>query len=314
MAKKIIIDCDVGVDDALALIFAIHSPELEIQAVTAVNGNVPLPMVFCNIQKVLSLLQPSRRPWIAAGADRPLSGEGVFAHEVHGRDGLGGAVIQDSGKTEWWRFFPRPAHQLICELAAGEPGTLTLIAVGPLTNVALALDHDPQAIKAIKEIIIMGGAVRTAGNITPYAEFNIFVDPLAASKVFASGLPVRLVPLDVTRQVALTPAIMRKRIKSLKNEFARFVLASTGYDESSKKFFGGRSSFYLHDPLAMGAAIFPDLMETEGVGLQVVTEKGEHYGQTRENRNRGLSGRRISVGFKVDAEKFLDLFISRLKG
>ena len=314
MAKKVIIDCDVGVDDALALILAFHSPELEVQAVTGVNGNVPLPMVFRNIQKVLSLLQPSRKPWIAKGADRPLTGEGVYAHEVHGGDGLGGAVIQDSGKTEWWRFFPRPAHQLICELAAGEPGALTLIALGPLTNVALALDHDPQAIKAIKEIIVMGGAVRTAGNITPYAEFNIFVDPLAASKAFKSGLPVRLVPLDVTRQVALTPAVMGKRIEPIKNEFARFVMESTGYDESSEKFFGGRSSFYLHDPLAIGAAILPDLMETERVDLQVVTERGDHYGQTEEGRNHMPSDRGIDVGFKVDAEKFLGFFISRLKG
>ncbi len=314
MGKKVIIDCDVGVDDALALIFAYHSPEIEVQAVTGVNGNVPQPMVFRNIQKILSLLRPSRRPWIAEGAARPLTGEGVFAHEVHGGDGLGGAKIPDSGKTEWWRFFSRPAHQLICELAAGEPGALTLIALGPLTNVALALDHDPQAIKAIKEIIVMGGAVRTAGNITPYAEFNIFVDPPAASKVFTSGLPIRLVPLDVTRQVALTPAVMGKRIEPIKNEFARFVRESTGYDESSEKFFGGRGSFYLHDPLATGAAIFPDLMETEGVNLQVVTERGERYGQTREDRSRGLSGGRINVGFKVDAERFLDLFISRLKG
>jgi purine nucleosidase len=314
LAKKVIIDCDVGVDDALALIFAFHSPELEIQAVTGVNGNVPLSMVFRNIQKVLSLLQPSRKPWIAKGADRPLTGEGVHAHEVHGGDGLGGAVIQDSGKMEWWRFFPRPAHQLICELAAGKPGALTLIAVGPLTNVALALDHDPQAIKAIKEIIVMGGAVRTAGNITPYAEFNIFVDPLAASKVFASGLPVRLVPLDVTRQVALTPAIMRKRIEPIKNEFARFVIESTGYDESSGIFFGGRSSFFLHDPLAIGAAVCPDLIGMGKVDLQVVTERGERYGKTEEGRNRKLSDGGINVGFKVDAEKFLDLFISRLKG
>ena len=161
MAKKVMIDCDVGVDDALALILAFHSPELEVQAVTGVKGNVPLSMVFRNIQKVLSLLQPSRRPWIAEGADRPLTGEGVYAHEVHGEEGLGGALVLDSGKTEWWRFFPRPAHQLICELAAGEPGALTLIALGPLTNVALALDHDPEAMKTFQEIIVMGGAVRT---------------------------------------------------------------------------------------------------------------------------------------------------------
>jgi len=314
MAKKVIIDCDVGVDDALALVLAFHSPELEVQAVTGVNGNVPLPLVFGNIQKVLNLIQPSHNPWIARGADRPLTGKGVYAREVHGGDGLGGATFRDSGRREWWRPFPRQAHELICESAAGEPGALTLITVGPLTNVALALDHDPEAMKAIREIIVMGGAVRTTGNITPYAEFNFFVDPLAASKVLGSGLPIRLVPLDVTRQVALTPEVMEKRIRSAKNEFARFVIESTGFDESSEKFLGGKTFFYLHDPLAVAAAICPDLIGMENVDLRVVTEGGEHYGQTQESRGRKPAGTEINVGFKVDAEKFLDLFISRLKG
>jgi len=313
-AKKVIIDCDVGVDDALALILAFHSPELEVSAVTGVNGNVPLDRVFQNIQKVLSLLQPSRKPWIARGAERPLKGGGADAREVHGEDGLGGAVIRDYGKKEWWKSFSRPAHELICELAAGHPQALSLIAIGPLTNVALALDHDPKAMGAIREIVIMGGAVRTAGNVTPFAEFNIFVDAPAASRVFGSGLPLRVVPLDATRQVALTPAIMEKRIGPAGDHFARFVIESTGYREGLGKFLGGKSHFYLHDPLAVGAVIRPDLLEVEKTTLQVVTEGGERYGQTREDRSRGVTNERTRVAFKAEAERFMDLFISRLKG
>ncbi|MBP1712677.1 MAG: Inosine/uridine-preferring nucleoside hydrolase [Deltaproteobacteria bacterium] len=265
MARKVIIDCDVGVDDALALILAFHSPEIEVQAVTGVNGNVPLDLVFANIQKVLSLVRPSHKPWIARGADRPLTGQGANAHDVHGGNGLGGAVIRDYGKKEWWKSFPRPAQELICETASANPGAVTLITLGPLTNLALALDHDPEAVKALREIVIMGGAVRTRGNITPHAEFNICVDPLAASRVFSIGLPIRLVPLDVTRQVALTPAVL------------------------------------------------PDLMAMEWTELRVVTEPGERCGKTEEVKNEKPGGGRINVGFKVNAEEFLNLFISRIK-
>jgi inosine-uridine nucleoside N-ribohydrolase len=312
LTKKIIIDCDVGVDDALALILAFHSPELEVQAVTGVNGNVPLDLVFPNIQKVLSLLRPSLKPWIARGADRPLTGRGANAHDVHGGDGLGGAVIPDYGKEEWWRRYPSPAHELICETAAADPGAVTLIALGPLTNVALALDHDPEAMKALREIVVMGGAVRTRGNITPRAEFNIYVDPLAAAKVFSSGLPIRLVPLDVTRQVALTPAVMNKGIGEMENEFVRFVNESTGYDRAAERFLGGREAFYLHDPLAVGAVVLPDLIAMERTDLRVVTAPGERCGKTEELKDRNPAEGRVNVGFKVKAGEFLDLFLSRL--
>jgi inosine-uridine nucleoside N-ribohydrolase len=307
------IDCDVGVDDALALILAFHSPEIEVQAVTGVNGNVPLDLVFANIQKVLSLLRPSHKPWIARGADRPLTGQGANAHDVHGGNGLGGAVIRDYGKKEWWKSFPRPAQELICETAAANPGAVTLITLGPLTNLALALDHNPEAVEALREIVIMGGAVRTRGNITPHAEFNICVDPLAASRVFSIGLPIRLVPLDVTRQVALTPAVMRNRIGEMEDEFVRFVNESTGYDRAVERFLGGREAFYLHDPLAVGTIILPDLMAMEWTELRVVTEPGERCGKTEEVKNEKPGGGRINVGFKVNAEEFLNLFISRIK-
>jgi inosine-uridine nucleoside N-ribohydrolase len=313
--KKVIIDCDVGVDDALALILAFHSPELEVQAVTGVNGNVPLDRVFENIQKVLTLLRPLHQPWIARGADRPLEGAGIHAHDVHGGDGLGGAHIEAAPAQQGWRFYSRPAPELICRLARQDPGNLTLIAVGPLTNLALALKKDPAAIRELKEIIIMGGAVRTGGNITPYAEFNIFVDPLAASQVFQSGLPVSLIPLDVTRRVALTSRMMAEKILPMNNPFSKFIIEATGFDFKTEHFYGQRSSFYLHDPLAVAAAISLDIVKMEEVDLRVVTQKGEYFGQTAEVREKSSSEHKgIHVGFSVDAEKFVDLFISRLEG
>jgi inosine-uridine nucleoside N-ribohydrolase len=312
--KKVIIDCDVGVDDALALILAFHSPELDVQAVTGVNGNVPLDRVFRNIQKMLTLIRPPHKPWITKGADRPLTGAGVFAHDVHKDDGLGGAHIDASPTQEWWRSSPRPAHELICQFSREDPGNLTLIAVGPLTNVALALKEDPSGMRQLKEIIIMGGAVRTKGNITPYAEFNIFVDPLAAFHVFQSGLPITLIPLDVTRRVALTSRVIQEKVQPLKNAFSKFAIEATGFDFDTQEFYGRKSSFYLHDPLAVAAAFCPDILKMEKVDLRVVTEKGEHFGQTLEVQGESPPAKgRIDVGFTVDAEKFLDLFISRLK-
>jgi purine nucleosidase len=306
--KKVIIDCDVGVDDALALILAFHSPGLEVVAVTGVNGNVPMHQVFVNIQKVLSLIQPSPKPLLVPGAVQPLRGVPVYARSVHGEDGLGGARIERTGREDGWRRFSGRAENLIPEVARRHPGEVTLIAVGPLTNLALALRRDPVGMRRVKEIVVMGGAVRTKGNVTPYAEFNLFSDPLAARLVFESGIPVTLVPLDVTHQVFLTPRLMEENINPLKNRFSRFVIEATGYDEKTRQFRGGEL-IYLHDPLAVGAVINPDLMKRERLALSVDTREGDHYGQVLEV----TEGAAIDVCLGVDSERFLDLFVSGLE-
>ena len=313
MKRKVIIDCDVGIDDALALILAFHAPELEVRTITGVNGNVPLDMVFRNIQRVLSVIQPQDPPYIARGADRPLSGDAVYAHNVHGDEGLGVASVEIAKGKNWWSMASAPANELICEMARQDAGNLTLIAVGPLTNVALALKSDPEAMKGLKEIIIMGGAVRTKGNITPYAEFNIGADPVAAQIVLDSGLPIALIPLDITRQVALTAKMIRENIEPLNNSLSRFVLQLTGFNPSSQTFYGGRDAFYLHDPLAVGFAISPELIGIEKLNIKVETKKGAYYGQTIELSNEeAQEDKMIDVGLTVKAEQFINLFTSLL--
>jgi purine nucleosidase len=306
--KKIIVDCDVGVDDALALILAFHSPEIEVKAVTGVNGNVPLSLVFQNIQKVLSLIQPSEKPVIAKGADCPLRGTTLHAHSVHGKDGLGEAKIDVKPGEEWWQESPSHAADLIPDLARQFPGEITLIAIGPLTNAALGLQRDFDGMMKLREVVVMGGAVRTRGNITPSAEFNIFTDPLAAKIVFESGLPIRLVPLDVTHQVYLTPHLIEKTIIPVTNPFSRLLIEATGYDVTSRLFQRGRESIYLHDPLAVGIVVDPNLVRTERLSLQTETREGDYYGRTLV-----IPGNReIDVCFEVDSEGFLELFLSRL--
>jgi inosine-uridine nucleoside N-ribohydrolase len=308
MVKKVIVDCDVGVDDALALILAFHSPELEVKAVTGVNGNVPLETVFTNIQKVLSLIQPRQKPLIAKGADQPLKGQALYAHSVHGKSGLGEAEIDLKKGKEWWKVFPGSASVLITKLALEFPGELTLIATGPLTNLAIGLQKDIEGIKKLKEIVIMGGAVRTNGNVTPYAEFNIYVDPLAAKIVFGSRLPITLVPLDVTHQVCLTPSLIEERIRPIDNPFSKFTIDAIGYDLNTRRFRRGTDLVYLHDPLAIGVAVKAALVKKESLSLDVGTQVGDRLGQILEAEGTPNT----EVCLEVDTKGFLDLFLSRL--
>ena len=309
MIKQVIIDCDVGVDDALALILAFHSPELKVKAVTGVNGNVPLNQVYENIQKVLSLIHPQQKPLIARGADQPLKGKSVHAHSVHGKDGLGGARIERKEGEEWWQTYSGRADELITRLAHQSPDELTLIATGPLTNLALGIQKDLEGMRLLKEVAIMGGAVRTKGNITPYAEFNIFVDPLAAKMVFESGLPITLVPLDVTHLVTLTPQVIEERFKPIRNPFSQFVIEAVGYDLTSHRFLRGSERIYLHDPLAVGVVIDPDLVRKERLSVDVETGEEEYYGHISEVKE----GSKIEVCLEVNSKKFLELFLSRLR-
>jgi purine nucleosidase len=196
-------------------------------------------------------------------------------------------------------------------MARRYPAQITLIAIGPLTNLALALQKDPEAMRQFDDIVVMGGAVRTRGNITPHAEFNFYVDPLAAKIVLDSGLPVTLVPLDATRQVSLTPQLMEERVRPIGNPLARFVIEATGYDAAKGHFRGGRSAFFLHDPLAAGSVIDPRLLKKEELYISVETKGGEFCGRSFEIPS---GGRRVEVCFGVDRDNFLEIFLNRLKG
>jgi len=312
--KKAIIDCDAGVDDALAIILALHSPELEVDAITAVRGNVPLDLVFENIKKVLCLVQPTERPQIAKGASRPLRGDPAYAYSFHGNDGLGGARIDCTEKDAWWKPSTAPAHQLIPQLARRLPGQMSLIATGPLTNLALGLQKDPEGMAKLREVVIMGGAVRTRGNITPYAEFNIHADPMAANIVLESELPLTLVPLDVTHHAYLTPQIMEQNLRVMKTRFSEFVIEATGYDFAARHFRINAEVFHLHDPLAVAVTIDRSLVRTEALGLEVEIQEGQYYGKTTESSQRSSRQQKIEVCLEIDVEGFIDLFLTRLKG
>ncbi|MGC8811546.1 MAG: nucleoside hydrolase [bacterium] len=314
MAQKVVIDCDPGVDDALALILAFYSPELEIEAITGVNGNVPVELVMQNIKKMLSLIRPTHLPWIAQGAARPLVGKSIYAYEVHGADGLGGARLDRLQEEEFGHYSSKSADELILEMADKYAQELILIAIGPLTNIALAIKKDLATIKKIRKIIIMGGAVKEKGNITPYAEFNFYVDPLAAKIVLEADLPITLIPLDVTHQVYLTAEEMEIKGRQSHAPFLRFLIEATGYDFQARNFRGNKKLFYLHDPLAVAVAIDEQLVEKEKMPLSVEVEEGLDYGKVKQLSPEGFTPQGIDVALKVNRADFLKFFWDRLSG
>ena len=236
--KPIIIDCDPGVDDAIALMLALRSPELAVQAITVVAGNVPLALTQRNARQICELLGRDDVP-IYAGCPRPLVRSLITAADIHGKTGLAGATLPSP-------HLPLQAIHAVSFLidtlrSTEEP--LTLATLGPLTNLAVALVQAPDIIQGIDRIVMMGGGI-THGNITPVAEFNIYVDPHAAQVVFDAGIPLTFLSLDITHQVLTTPARLDalRQIGNPVSEIAAAVLSHYGKADAEKLGTGGRTT------------------------------------------------------------------------
>src|SRR6266699_3472646 len=238
MAAPVLIDTDPGIDDALALLMGWSSPEISVEAVTTVAGNVPVEQGTVNVFRLLGLRKPTPRPMIAVGAAEPLARPLLTAQRYHGEDGLGD--LPDWPETE------KPP----------------LVALGPLTNLALTLKSDAGAVSLIGRIVAMGGAVDVPGNITPTAEFNMYVDPEAAHRVLAARLPLEVVPLDATRQAVLPRAGMRATLGRATGPLASRI---QGFSERGFRIAhsDGEQGMALHDPLAVGLALDPSLGKWE---------------------------------------------------
>lgn len=253
MTRRVLIDCDPGVDDALALMLAHGSPDLEVAAVTVVGGNQTLEKVTRNalaLTEGIGMDVP-----VAAGAAHPMEREPRTAGHVHGESGLGGLVLAEPGSA----LTDEHAVDLIIRtVAESEPGQLTLIALGPLTNLALAARKAPQIVGRVHEVVLMGGAV-AAGNITPVAEFNIAVDPEAARIVFAAGWPVTMVGLDVTHQALATREVERS-FDELGTEAAEIAVDLIGSYRAAYRDNQAFADPPCHDPVAVARVIRPDLV------------------------------------------------------
>lgn len=297
----ILIDTDPGIDDALALLLAWGSPEITVEAVTTVAGNVPLRAATRNLDRLLALRRPSPPPRVGVGAAGPLVRSLVTAEHYHGEDGLGDLADwpteTDEASVPVGAARTR-APELIVEMAARRGRALTLVALGPLTNLALALELDTTGLASVGRVVIMGGAVDVPGNVTPGAEFNMHVDPEAAARVFAAGLALDLVPLDVTRRTVLTRAELDAALARVPGRLADRIAGFT-----TRAFHAsGDRGLALHDPLAVGVAVDPGLVEWERARVTVGPD-----GETR--REPGPANCRIARA--VDARRFVAMFLAR---
>lgn len=274
--NSVIIDCDPGLDDAVALLAAFGASDLDVLAVTTVAGNVKGPQTALNARIIREAAGVDTDVPICAGAPKPLMRDPVTAEDFHGTTGLGDIEFPAP------RFALSKAHSVnmivrTCQAARQEP--ITLVVTGPMTNLALALTMSPEIARGISEIVLMGGAHSEGGNITPYAEFNVYADPHAAAKVFYSGIPIRCLSLDVTHQVRAT-ADRIKRVRKVDNQQAEIagdlLLASCKLEFSAN----GDRDAPLHDPTTIIALTRPDLFSGRQAQVEIVTEPGEKFGRT----------------------------------
>lgn len=307
MSRKIIIDTDPGQDDAVAILLALASPELEVLALTAVAGNVPLPLTQKNARVIVEL---SGRPVpVYAGCDAPLKRRLVTAEHVHGKTGLDGIPL------------PEPTHPLqpqhavdylIDTLRAHPPGSITLCPLGPLTNLAAAFLKAPNIMPKVAEIVLMGGGCFEGGNITPAAEFNIYVDPEAADIIFKSGIPLVVMPLDVTHK-ALTSRSWVEGMRALGTPVGTAVASWTDFFERFDTAKYGSEGAPLHDPCVIAYLIDPALFHGRHINVEIETSSELTLGMTVADWWR-VTDRAPNALFMgdVDREGFFALLTERL--
>lgn len=272
----VLIDCDPGLDDAVAILAAFGARNLDVLAITTVAGNVKGDQTAINACIIREVADQGSRVPVCAGAPRPLLRDPVTAEDFHGSTGLGNI---DFPNPEDAQEQTHAVNKIIraCRDARDEP--LTLIVTGPMTNIALALAMDPEIENGIAEIVLMGGADREGGNITPYAEFNVYADPHAAAAVFGSKLPIRCLSLDVTHGIRTTAG----RLAKIRNGMtSQSQIAGDLLEASCKLEFSanGAREAPLHDPSTVIAVTHPDLFQGRRARVKVVTEDGEQFGRT----------------------------------
>jgi purine nucleosidase len=295
--QHLIIDTDPGIDDAMAIACALAAPELELSALTTTFGNHDLPTTTANAQRVLDALARPDVPVIPGAAAPLVHPLGPPATVVHGDDGLGdiGLPPPSVAPTD-----DRPAHHVLAETVLTSPGEVSLVAIGPLTNLARAVEHAPQIIDACPEVVVMGGAWRCHGNITPAAEANIHSDPDAADRVFAAGLPLTMIGLDVTRQLLADPDYL-DALAAVPTAAAQLVARTAPVYRRFHQQAEGMDGIQCHDVATIAYLLRPELFVIEHAPVGVITG-GEQRGATVEA---GDERPEIAIAVDVDAPAVL---------
>jgi purine nucleosidase len=307
--RKIIIDTDPGQDDAVAILLALASPdELEVLGITAVAGNVPLPLTARNARIVCELAGRTDVP-VYAGCDAPLSRPLVTAEHVHGKTGLDGPVLPDPTMP----LAEGHAVDFIIDTLRREPaGSVTLCPLGPLTNIATAFQRAPDIVERVQQIVLMGGAYFEVGNITPAAEFNIYVDPEAAEIVMKSNVDTVIMPLDVTHKVLVTKP-RNDAFRALGTPVGKAVAEMTDFFERFDREKYGSDGAPLHDPCVTAYLLQPDLFAGRHINVEIETASELTLGMTVADwwRVTDRPANALFIG-SVDADGFFDLLTERL--
>jgi len=318
--KRIIIDTDIGIDDALALILALKSTELQLEAITTVSGNVHVDKCTKNALRILELMHREDVP-VARGASKPLRRELHTAAHVHGKDGLGDSSLPEPKMKP----FDKIAADVIIEKVARNPGEITLVPIGPLTNIALAMERESRIAEKVKKIVLMGGTYGVSpygyGNVTPVAEFNIFTDPEAAKIVFESGAKITAVGLDITNDpdTLLTQEDLGK-IGRTNTTAARIVTKITEKLLDFNERRTGHRVMAIHDAIAVSYLICPNLFTVKRYRVDIETKGEFTTGQTVTDRRIGIS--RVDSGISepnvhicrsVNGRELINLLTNRIR-
>ena len=306
--KRIILDTDPGIDDSLAILLALASPEISLEGLSVVHGNSSTQQGTINALSVLELAKASHIP-VYQGCDLPLVQPSLLAPETHGEQGIGYAKL------------PAPLSQskvqkgsdYLIEKIMSSPGEITLVAIGPLTNIALAIRQEPCIVENVKEVFIMGGAIRYEGNTTPLAEFNTYVDPHAAHIVYHSGMPITLTPLDVTYQCVFLKDDMNRLLK-IDSPITKFVADATRFYMEFHDEYQSIEGCVINDPMTLALTFMPEICDYQELYVDVDLSGGVSMGNTFADfykMTKKPANMKVALG--VRPRDFMELFLERME-
>lgn len=308
MPKHIIFDTDPGIDDSLAILLALASPELVLDGISTIHGNASTKQTTRNALAVLELANASHVP-VYQGCDLPLVKESLLSPETHGNSGLGYAQLPEPQTKSQGRH----GSDFLIESIMSKPREVTLVAIGPLTNLAMAIRKQPRIVENVKEVLIMGGAIQHAGNTTAQAEFNTFVDPHAAHVIFHSGMPITLTPLDVTYQCIFTKDDLNQLLK-IDSPITKFIADATRFYMEFHNEFQKIEGCVINDPLTLALTFMPEICDYQELVVDVDISTGVGLGNTFAdfyNYEKKPANMRVAVG--VRPRMFMELFLERME-
>ena len=306
--KRIILDTDPGIDDSLAILLALASPEISLEGLSVVHGNSSTQQGTINALSVLELAKASYIP-VYQGCDLPLVQPSLLAPETHGEQGIGYAKLSAPlGQPK-----VQKGSDYLIEKIMSSPGEITLVAIGPLTNIALAIRQEPRIVENVKEVFIMGGAIRHEGNTTPLAEFNTYVDPHAAHIVFHSGMPITLTPLDVTYECVFLKDDLNRLLK-IDSPITKFIADATRFYMEFHDEYQSIEGCVINDPMTLALTFMPEICDYQELYVDVDLSGGvsmgntfaDFYKMTKKSAN-------MKVALGVRPRDFMELFLERME-